>query len=324
MSPPPVVENRPDAVYFPTHIEGMEMAGMGGSGRYKAGVMYSYPHRFWTITGTNTNKVTIQNDDDVHLMVSLWDSETKTVLPTANVSATIEKDGKEVDSRSLWPMLSQNMGYHFGDNMSLDGDGTYTAKLDIGQMQARRMGTLQSAFSERTSIDVEIEYSASTKNDIMFKQLNDKQGTKGAVKPMEMQMMPVSQVPKPNDLPGTNLGEGTSGDATFVAVTTNQTPHFVSNSKSYLAVSPRTPYNRYPLPFMGLSGKLIRDGKTVFNGDLQPVLDTEIGYHYGAGVEGVESGDDLVISVEAPPQVARHEGYETAFIQMSNIQISVR
>lgn len=46
------------------------------------------------------------------------------------------------------------------------------------------------------------------------------------------------------------------------------------------------------------------------------------GYHYEAGVEGVESGDELEVSVETPPQVARHEGCETAFIRMSDVQIS--
>src|SRR6056297_927363 len=46
---PALVENRPDAVYYPTHREGMKMAGMGMAGDLSVGLMYSYPHRFWTM-----------------------------------------------------------------------------------------------------------------------------------------------------------------------------------------------------------------------------------------------------------------------------------
>ena len=62
---PPLVENRPDAVYYPTHFEGMEMAGMATTDQYKVAVMYSFPHRFWTVTGQETNNVSIQDDDSV-------------------------------------------------------------------------------------------------------------------------------------------------------------------------------------------------------------------------------------------------------------------
>jgi hypothetical protein len=85
---------------------------------------------------------------------------------------------------------------------------------------------------------------------------------------------------------------------------------------SYLAVSARTPYNRMVIPAMGLEGTLTRDGETVFDGTLQRTLDPDLRYHYGATVEGVESGDELELRVTTPPQVARHEGYETAFVEM--------
>jgi hypothetical protein len=32
----------------------------------------------------------------------------------------------------------------------------------------------------------------------------------------------------------------------------------------------------------------------------------------------VESSDELTITVDPPPQTARHEGYETAFFEMSD------
>jgi hypothetical protein len=51
----------------------------------------------------------------------------------------------------------------------------------------------------------------------------------------------------------------------------------------------------------------------VYDGSFDRTLDPDIGYHYGAVVDGVESGDSLTLSVDVQPQTARHEGYETAF-----------
>jgi hypothetical protein len=315
------VANRKEQVYYPTHVDGMKMLTMGGTGRYKVGLMYSLPHAFWTITGTDTNLARVGDDASAHMMATIWDSETKTVLPTANVSATLLKDGEEVDSRSLWPMLSQNMGYHFGDNVTLDGNGTYTAKLSVGAMQARRMGALQGAFGEQTTIEVEFEHTREKLSNVPFEQLPDKKGTAGAISPMDMKM-PIAQVPESESLPGV-LGRGVSGDADFVAFSPDENPHFVPEGETYLAVSPRTPYNRYPLPFMSLSAKLTRDGEAVFDDILRSALDPDLGYHYGAAVDSVESGDQLSIVVDAPPQVARHEGYETAFVKMPAMELSV-
>lgn len=322
-APPPVVEDRPEAVYVPTHVEGMEMVGMGVSGRFKLGLMYSYPHRFWTISGRETNRVSIGSDDDAHLMATIWDSETMTVLPTANVSMAVSKDDEVVGSRSLWPMLSQNMGYHFGDNFSLDGDGTYRAEISVGAMQTRGLGDLQGALDERTELEVEFDYSEEAKNEIVFEELPDRQGEEGAVDPMEMDMAPISRVPEKPDLPGEVVGEAASGDAEFLVAAPDEAPEFVADGETYLVVSPRTPYNRFPLPFMGVSATLTRDGESVFDGALDPAVGPDLGYHYGAAVEGVESGDELTVVPEPPPQVSRHEGYETAFVEMPEMELTV-
>lgn len=90
----------------------------------------------------------------------------------------------------------------------------------------------------------------------MFKQLSEKKGTKGAVDPMQMKKVPLAQVPPKEQLPGTPVGEATSGDAQFIVTTLTSAPTGIDGSGPYLAVSPRTPYNRYPLPFMSLSGRL--------------------------------------------------------------------
>jgi hypothetical protein len=140
---------------------------------------------------------------------------------------------------------------------------------------------------------------------------------------MSMEMMPSGQVPASADLAGEVLGEGTIGDAVVVATALDSVPAGVDGAGTYLALSARTPYNRYPLPFMSLSATLSREGTAVFEGDLADALHPDLGYHYGAVVEGVQSGDELTVSVDAVPQIARHEGYETAFLAMDDVTLSV-
>jgi hypothetical protein len=140
---------------------------------------------------------------------------------------------------------------------------------------------------------------------------------------MEMEMIPDSVAPAKSDLPGEVVGETTSGDATLVATVLDEPPSGVDGAGRYLAVSARSPYNRYILPAMGVSGCLNREAETVSEGALERTLDPDLGYHYGAAVEGVKPGDELALSVGTPPQVARHEGYETAFLDMADASLTV-
>jgi len=93
----------------------------------------------------------------------------------------------------------------------------------------------------------------------------------------------------------------------------------------YLYVSARTPYNRMVIPAMAVTGTLARGGETVFEGEFVRTLDPDLGYHYGAALGGAaaEPGDDLTLRVPTPPQVARHEGYETAFLEMSPVEVTL-
>ncbi|WP_440008052.1 iron transporter [Halomicrococcus sp. SG-WS-1] len=312
---PPMVQNRPDAVYVPSHVEGMEMAGMAKRGRLRLALFYSFPHRFWLMgggTAKRQKKVEIQSEDDVHLMASAWDAKTKRVLPAGNVRITLS-NGDWSATRTMWPMLSQNMGFHFGDNLSLDGDGTYEAEVKVGGLDFRKTGALAGQFDGTETLTTTFDYSQSTKEDIAYRRLDDRKGERDAVDRMDMRM-PVSHVPKRANLPGQFRGEVTTGDAPFLVSTVADGP--LANEGTYLLVSPRTPYNRYPLPMTSLSTTLTRDGETSFEGALTPTLDPDAGYHYGTSVDGVASGDELAIRVESPPQVSRHEGYETAFVGM--------
>ena len=321
---PPLVENRPDAVYIPSHIEGMEMVGMGTSGPYRFSLSYSFPHRFWRTTGDRTNKVSINDDDTVHLMLTAWDDETKTVIPSSAASVSASKDGSGVlSNKKLWSMVSQNMGVHFGDNVELDGAGEYDVTASFGPLNTRLAGALADRTTDQQSVSIGMPFDQETLDSVMYKRLEDHKGKRDAIDPMSMEMRPSGQAPATDDLPGQLLAEGESGDAVLAVVALDSAPAGVDGEGTYLAVCPRTPYNRYPLPFMSLSATLSRAGDTVFRGDLTDTIHPELSYHYGAVVDGVESGDTLELTVDAPPQISRHEGYETAFISMDPVELTV-
>lgn len=96
----------------------------------------------------------------------------------------------------------------------------------------------------------------------------------------------------------------------------------MADALSEHGLSPRTPYNRYPVPFISLSVSIERDGETVYDGVLRDTLDPDLRYHYGAAVDSLEDGDEITITVGTPPQVARHEGYETAFVEMDPVVVT--
>ena len=372
---PPLVENRPAAVYYPTHTEGMEMVGMSGMGEtdmnmngsgamggmndssamamngsgetsandssgtatnssggmsmngsasggseasnYAFGLMYSYPHRFWTVNGDETQKVSIEQEDAIHLMASVWEPKTRTILPDTGLSVEITQDGDLVSEEAIYPMLSQAMGFHYGANFGLEGEGTYTVTLSVGGMSTRRTGALVGMFSAPASVAIEFEYSQQAKEAIPYNRTEERAGNRAADEPTNMGMIPNSIMPKRGKVPGEIVGTKSSGDGQFVLTVLNKPPKGIDARGQYLAISARTPYNRMVLPAMALSGTLQHDGQAIFDGALKPTLDPGLKYYYGTVVDSIESGDELQISIETPPQVARHEGYETAFLDMS-------
>lgn len=322
---PPLPDDRPDAVYYPTHTEGMKMVGLAEQGDLACALTYSFPHRFWLISGREREKVEVQSDDSIHLMPIVWDQETGIVPPDANPQTTILQDGERVTQLSPWPMLSQPMGFHFGDNIQLSGDGTYQAEVRVGSPSTKRTGSLADRDTGQTTFSFEFEFSQQTLEEVMFREIpSEQEGSKGAVSPMEMEQIPTVQLPEEASVPGTVRGTATSGDGKFVVTTLDSAARFGgTESETYLAVSPRTPYNRHMLPLMSLSATLDRNGTAVFDDVLQATIDPELNYHYGAVLSDVQSGDTLTITVDAPPQAARHEGYETAFVEMPAMELEL-
>ncbi|MFB6142753.1 MAG: hypothetical protein ABEJ30_05360 [Halorientalis sp.] len=323
---PPLVEDRPDAVYLPTHYEGMGVVGVADSedGTYRCALTYTYPHRFWLAKPNGTTNVAIESSDAVHLMPVVWETATGTVPPDVNPQVGVARDGTSVAQFAPWPMLSQPMGFHFGDNVGLDGEGAYTVTVSVGGTSTRRTGALADS-GGNASFAFEFSFSQSKLEEIPYTDVpDDRQGARGAVEPAGMDMLPSTQAPAVDAFPADVRDTATSGDAAFVvAVREDATRFGGTEDQVYLAVSPRTPHNRYVLPMMSLSGTLTRGVETVFDGPLRATLDPDLRYHYGAAVPDVSEGDELALSVDVIPQVARHEGYETAFVEMPAMRVTL-
>jgi len=328
-NPPPVHDDRPDAVYYPTHTEGMEMIGTQTVGDYTVGLAYSYPHRFWTVEGRDRiQKVEIRpGTDDIHLMASVWDGETRTFVP-ASVTATFYEDGNETAESNLWTMLSQEMGFHHGDNMDIGGDGEYEVEVTVSPDAFERAG-FEGRFEETAETTFSFEYSGARRDLIYYEVTTEGVGERRAVEPMdhgddhdtaaEMETdegmaemheevhehdhghMPVFHAGDPDE-------DGEVGDMRY-----DVSLHELDGD-AYLAVTAWTPYNEFLVPYLSLSADA--GGETVLSEAVHP----ELGHHYGGFVD-VEEGDEVRVEVETPPQVARHEGYETAFMETGGFDV---
>lgn len=336
VNPPPVYDGRPDAVYYPTHTEGMEMIGTETVGDFTVGLSYSYPHRFWTVEGRDRiQKVEIRpGTDDIHLMASVWDAETGTFVP-ASVTATFYEDGEETGESNLWTMLSQEMGFHHGDNMDIGGDGEYEVEVTVSPDAFERRGEFEGSFEETVETTFDFEYSEARRDLIYYEVVTDGVGDRRAVEAMdhgdhgdhgdhdtaaEMETdegmaemheevhehdhahVPVFQADSPDE-------DGEVGDLRY-----DVSLHEIDGD-AYLAVTAWTPHNEFLVPYLGLSAEEGGD-ETVLSEAVHP----EIGHHYGGFVDAGE-GDEVTVNVETPPQVARHEGYETAFMESGSFDV---
>ena len=292
------------------------------AGNYRFALMYAAPHVFWNVNGTELSRTAIEQGDSLHLMGIVWDPKTQTVLPETGLSVEVTKNGELVSEEVIYPMLSQRMGFHYGGNFKLTGDGTYTAKLSVGGVSIRRTGAFERRFGKPASVEIQFPFNEKTRKAVTSPKA-PQAGEPGAVDPMKMGTIPAAFAPSKPELPGTFVGRADSGDAVFLITEVKPNKSPLENGKAYLAVSARTPYNRLVLPAMALSARVNRGGKTVFEGPLKRTLAPELNYHYGAAIDGLQSSDVLTISVETPPQAARHEGYEEAFLDMPPMNLKV-
>ncbi|AHG03621.1 hypothetical protein HALDL1_08435 [Halobacterium sp. DL1] len=319
---PPVPENRPDAPYLPSHTEGMEMAGMVANGRYRCALSYTFAHRFWLVNGESTERVDVEDGDDVHLMASVWDAEAGVALPATSPHITLSGPDGETSSLAPWQMLSQQMGVHYGDNVGLGAEGDYEATVQVALGGTRRTdsvetpdGPIQFSFS--------FTFERNALNELPYEDIPaDREGNEGAVDPMDTKAVQVGRVPAANSFPIPLRGSGATEGVELAVGGTDQRGQFATgDDKSYLVGSLRTQHNRFPLPAATLVADVVRDGETRYDGPLTATLDPELGFHYGATVPSLSEVDEVTVRMQAPPQVSRHEGYETAFFGFDSVRL---
>jgi hypothetical protein len=307
--------NKHDGVYVQSFEERMAMQGTTTAGEYTVALMFTVPHTFWTLTGRDRSKTAKRDDDSLHLMAAVWDDDSGTVLPDAGVSVEItDGDGDLVSQEVIYPMLSQPMGFHYGGNFSLAGDGTYTVNVSIGGINARTTGDFEGRFRGAETAVMDLEFTEETRARVGSTAI-ERADEPGALAPRETSY-PKSIAPTESELPGTVHGTAAIDDAYFAVTALDSAARVGEADSQYLVVSARTRYNNYELSGMALRATLQRDGETLYDDTLTRTLSPDVGYHYGAAVPSVEAGDELTLSVETPPQIARHEGYETAFWPM--------
>ncbi|MFA9428022.1 hypothetical protein [Natronorubrum sp. A-ect3] len=357
----PVIEDPPAAVYRPTHRESMRMLEPITAGEYTLAPMLSYPHPFWLVTGgageDDVERVDPEQGRGVHMMFTLWDDETGIVLPVdTSATITVSQDGDRVGSpHSPWPMISQEMGFHFGDNVPLEDDGTYTVEVELPPIPTRTTGDLEGRFTDSETVTFEFEYDQAFREQVVggVEYFDESEwGERGALEPMDHGHgdhdghhnddnghhdhghVPYSALPPADAYPGTRLEPADevdtdlprSGDAAIFATLLESGSRLADGDDQYLLVSPRTPYNRVPLADMAMHVTVERDGEPVGDADgtvLEQTLDSEYDLHYGVSLAPLQPGDAVTVTFESPPQVARHQGYETAFLEMPPLEFIV-
>jgi uncharacterized protein involved in high-affinity Fe2+ transport len=319
-SAPTTTPEGPTGIYVQTFIDEMVPAGMGTEGDVRAMLMLSIPHNFWNINGTEVQKTPREDADSFHLMATVFDPETKTVLPSS-ASTELTQDGETVSQEVTYPMLSQRMGFHYGANFQVADFGTYTARVAFEGMNAvERTGAFDGRFGERATVEIEFDWTQSVADQFSVRDV-DQGGNAGAVKPMDMDA-PQGVAPDTSDLPGEPVGSALADGARLVTRYVPDGGRFTDEG-DYLYVSARTRYNGFFVPMLGLDAVVERDGDTVAEGRLAPAIDDAAGYHYGLGVDALESGDAVTVRTTTPAQVARHEGYERAFRQMPDVSFTI-
>lgn len=82
-------------------------------------------------------------------------------------------------------------------------------------MQTRQTGTLEGTLTETQTVTVPFKFDINEVYDFSVRSLEEKAGEKGSPELMDMSV-PQGTAPPKGDLPGTVVGEATSGDGIFV------------------------------------------------------------------------------------------------------------
>jgi hypothetical protein len=117
---------------------------------------------FVIFNGTREQMIKPPKHTSFHLMVMLNDARTKVAIPYASVWATIRRHGKVVYDERQWPMLSEYMGPHYGNNVSVPGAGEYQLSLLISPPVAARHVEYQHVWLKPHRVNVSFHWSPSS------------------------------------------------------------------------------------------------------------------------------------------------------------------
>jgi len=151
-------------------------------------------------------------------------------------------------------MISQRMGFHYGDNVQLPGEGAYTVRVTVNPVTGiNRTGSFEGRLESPGSLEIDFEYARSDIHDLSFKTIpEDRRGSREALSLMShggdgggdgngghsdgAGQPPMGRGVPIEDLPGQVFEPQRSGDATFAALVSDA-DRFTDGS-SYLAISP--------------------------------------------------------------------------------------
>ncbi|MDQ2049149.1 iron transporter [Natronolimnohabitans sp. A-GB9] len=320
-----LVVDPPDGAYVPSHADEMVTYGMATEAGREITLAATRPHSFWVVADGERNRADVRSRHAVHLMVDVRDAETGQFLP-APVTTTLEtRAGDWSDDRSLWPMLSQQMGAHYGDNVPLDGDGAYVATVEVGTTGADVLGEGAADLVDPATAELEFEYESDEIEELERRLIDEDEGRgePGALEPMAHDTDDHDEFDHERAA-STRIGTATADDVEYTATLVGRDDRSDA-AESELAMTARTAYNAYPLPFASLSAAVSRAGERIAGGALRETIGPELGHHYRTAVDPsvLERGDELTISVESPPQLSRHEGYENAFLETESVGIGL-
>ena len=118
------------------------------------------PSEFMIFQGQDSTRVVEpQPADSVHLMAVLEDAETGERIPYSTVWFTITDDeGSVVFDDRTWPMLSKNMGTHYGVNVGFPEPGTYNLEVQVGPPISARHPEYMDRWREPFTFELQIEW----------------------------------------------------------------------------------------------------------------------------------------------------------------------
>jgi hypothetical protein len=322
--PPAPLADPPAGVYRPRAIPRMRLVGVADAGPFRLALAYGYPVRFFEVVGEQTYLRDVEPADDVHLVALAFDPETGVVFPEVGLTVEVARGDELVAHEAVYAMVSQGMGFHYGDNFALDGDAGYDVTVSVGGLQVDRTGAFAGRFDEPASHTFAFEY-ARADRDALAVVAADDPGTRGAFPVAALDEVPAATAPGTRHggddvgpAVGEPLGRARASDVVFDVRVRRE-----ADDAPQLVVLAYTPYNDLLLPNMGLEATVERDGNADEPRILQRTVDPALGYHYATAVEELDDATGVTIETLTPPQVARHEGYETAFLDVDDVHVAL-